>query len=358
VITAIIISIIFFLVGGILIQGMKKIPAKPPHKAQITKFGERIPGKFKNEGWRFFLFYPYWHGFILVKVERVPLTITVEKARTPDGAESKIPVLLTYRAAEKFLVNYLNSGGEEGVNKQLTGKVQERVREWCMGDEEGPQTWIELNKSKLEGTSVLIKKIASNSIAEIPIYAQDVPTWIWLRYYSKPRPKKFQKIEEDWVKDDWAKVKEILNSFTQKQKDDLEESLKKRNEQIESLRTGSGTILIIDLGIILERLNIGDIDVLGEVAKKAETEAKEEEERKGEALELKFVLDRIAECMAPPFNYSKEQALEIIQVERGKVPKEIKENKLTFSSETLSFLENSLSLIGKNLMEGWMKGGK
>lgn len=349
--TIIILTISLFLVGAFILAGLRKILASPPHLGQKTIWGKRIPGKYVKEGWRWLPPFPFNHGIIPVKVERITLDVIVEGVRTPDRAESKVPVTLTFRPVPELLIQYIDSGKEDGVKKQLGDKIQERVREWGMGTEEGPANWIELNQSQLEATSVLIKKIAGKSLAIIPNYAQEVPTWIWLRYYSKPQPMVFLENEKTWAKNGWAKVEDVLRMLQPEEVEKLETAVKSRRKQINDLRAGLSKIIVIkDLGIAIERLNIGDIDVLGEVAKQAENEAKENQERKGEALELQHLIEQVGE-LKKTLNCSSEQALEIFQTERGKVTKNIKEKKWSIAPETREMLEKSLSTVGLQILE-------
>lgn len=337
-------ALIFGIIGGILLQGLRKIPADPPHKGQKTKLGKRVPGEIYNEGWNFVLGYPYLFGFILVNVERITFEFVSEKTRTPDRAESRIPVLVTVRPLSDHLIEYIDSGREKGVREQLQGKIMERVREWTMGLEEGPADWVELNQAHLEAVSVLVKKIAYNSLTPIPQYAQQVPTWIWLRYYNQPRPTVFLKNEKLWGKNKWYKVRKILDEIESTHGlqaiEDLKVAVEGRREDIDALRTGTGKIVLHDLGVRLERLNLGDIDVLGEVGKQAEGEAKEEQERQKEELELKFVKERIEEFMSPPLNYTREQARDIVQVERDKVVRAIDDKQISFDATTAQIVAN------------------
>jgi hypothetical protein len=333
-----ILALIVLVIGGIILQGLKKIPNNPPHKGQATFLGKRIPQKFYNEGWGFFLFYPQIVGFILVKVERVSFEVVSEKTRTLDRSESRVPVFLTFRPLPERLIEYLNSGKEEGVKKQLSGKILERIREWAMNPEEGPSDWIELNQSHLEAVSLLIKKIASNSLTEIPDYAQEIPTWIWFRFFLQPQPLVFLKSEKQWSDSNWGKVRKILRTMSNSQISELKNAIEKRRKEIENLRTGIGAIELTDLGVTLERLNIGDIDVLGEVGVQAEGEAKEEQERQKDERELKFVRERIKELMDPPFNYTNAEARDIVQTERGKVKREIADKHYSLDSSTVTAL--------------------
>ena len=63
----------------------------------------------------------------------------------------------------------------------------------------------------------------------------------------------------------------------------------------------------------------GTADLIREGVKKI----KEESERDAEIVELKHVGERINELMREPWNYTKEQARDIVQTEREKVIKKI-----------------------------------
>jgi len=360
-------TIVTVLIGVFFLQGLVKIPANPPHMGQLTIFGKRMPGRYLKEGWHWLPLRPFLYGFILVKVERITFTVTAERVRTNDRAESKVPVTLTFKPLPELLCNYINSRQEEGVKEQLAGKIQERIREWGMDPEGGPATWEELNQSQLEATSVLLTRIAKNSIAKIEGHAQNVPTWIWLRYYSKPRPRNILKNERHWAEKDWTRVKTVLAEIETQEGPAaitaLGETVDKRREKILNLSMGIGTTELTDLGVVLERLNIGDIDVLGEVGKQAEQEAKEKMERNAEALEVRNILDRVEEFMAEPYHFSAEHALEAVLVNMKKIPKTIEEKKFNISSETLEALkeilpptlENILALFTKKTKKGGTK---
>ena len=343
--TIIFVFIFIFLPVALLISGIKKIPVL--YVGQITRLGRRVPGEYRKEGWTYLLFYPWYTNVILIDMQRQSFDVVEEKALTPDKAESRVPILVTWRPLESRLNEYINSKEKAGVEALLTGKIKERIREWCMGDEEGPATWEELNKSRLEGTSILVTKIAHNSLEEIPEFAQEVPTWIWLRYYTRPQPRIPLENEKIWSENDWLKVKEKLALLNTTEISELEKSVKKRRDQIEDLRNREGKIVIGDLGIQLEGLNMEDVDVLGEVAKKAESEAKEKQERLAEMRETETVLELIDRYMAAPYNFSKEKALEAVQTERGKVPKTIHEHKLNISSESSDLITEIAKLFIK-----------
>ena len=324
--------------GAIVLQGLQRIPADPPHKGQATWLGKRVPGKSYNEGWGWFPLFPYLWGFILVKVSRVTFEIVSEKTRTPDRAESRVPIPITFRPHPDLLIEYIDSGQEEGVKRQLTGRVKERIREWAMGSEEGPANWIELNGLQLEAVSVLVREIAGELLTPIPEYAQSVPTWIWLRYLARPQPTKFMANEKSWAENNWGRVEAVVREIElhhgPRGMAELRASVEGRRKDLENLSAGSGKIILRDLGVTLERLNVGDIDVIGKVGEQAEEEALEEQQRQKEGLELRFVRERIRELLEPPFNYTKGEARDIVQTERGKVSRAIDDKRISMDATT------------------------
>jgi hypothetical protein len=343
-ITALIIGI----VGAFVLQGLRRIPASPPYKGQATWLGKKVPGRFYDEGWGWFAFFPYLVGFIPVQVERITFEVVSEKTRTPDRALSRIPVFLTIRPVPELLIQYIDSGQEAGVKAQLTAKIQERIREWAADTEEGPADWVELNQSHLEAVSVLVKQIAGSSLTAIPEYAQPVPTWIWLRYFAQSRRTKLLKNDEPWAGKDgnWQRVQTVLNQIELKHGlgaiETLKVAVEGRRKDIEALRTGSGKIVLHDLGVRLERLNLGNIDVLGKVGEQAEQEAKEEQERQAETRELTHVSERLQALMEVQrpdgTRLTREQALELVQLSTGKATK-------TIDAKTLGFDPTAAALI-------------
>lgn len=97
-------------------------------------------------------------------------------------------------------------------------------------------------------------------------------------------------------------------------------------EIIQELRRGNGVEKIPSLGIVLNRFNVGRVRPLGKLAEAAEKIAIEERERDSEIVELRHVKDRAKE-IRDELEISGKDALEVVQTERGKVKKEIKEFK-------------------------------
>ncbi|ETB63830.1 TPA: hypothetical protein DIC38_02170 [Candidatus Nomurabacteria bacterium] len=337
--------IVLFLITIVAITiSIKKVPEK--YWLQLSKLGKRLEGEYKDEGWRILLFYPFYMSGTLLSKERKNLEIACEKEMTPDKVDSDISVHITYVINPEYGVNFLNSGGFEGVEKQLTGKVKERIREWCMSEEEGPANWRELQKSKLEAVHVIIKKLLGDSTDPIPEYAQDVPTTIWMRYFQRPRPTKPLEYEEKWFENDWEMVTNVLSGLSDDQINELKEKVETRRKEITDLSTGSGKKFSEDLGVIIQRINIGSINVDPKVAEQATKEEREKLEKAGEVIEIRHIIE-MAKEIAEKTGVSPEQAFEILQTERNKVVKKIDEKKISISNDTKSALEQVSENISK-----------
>lgn len=279
---------LIFLIGGFFLQSLRKIPADPPHKGAITILGERT-GKIRDEGWGLFPLYPWWYGYIPVNMEKKNQDLIPREVRTAeDMAEIEVAVSLTWRPdsdigpdGQSYLIEYLNSGGENGIKSILEDVVEEAVREFAADPTRMPNTWEDAVKMRKE------------FLAEIVI--------------------------------------SILG------KDPTQTSQQEINETTAELRRGNGKMKLETLGIVLNRVNITHIRPKGKLAAAAELEATEKRERKAEVIELNHVAERIDALKK--LDFSNEQALEIIQTERGKVQKNINESKWNVSQETRAMIE-------------------
>lgn len=295
--TAIIVGAVLFVIGAVVLQGLRLVPAQPPTKAVVTNFGERT-GEIKNEGWRFFLLYPLVYGYISVDITKKNQDLMPGDFMVSDDmAELEISVSITWQpdvaynttTGQNFLLEYLNSGEESGVKNILNDIVTEAIRELMANPREQPFTWEDAVKTQENFVARVATNIMGRNLADITL-------------------------------------------------DELREIAR-------DLRRGNGSVKIEKLGIILNRLNITKIKPKGELATAAQLEAKEIRERKAEIIELNHVSARIQEFTA--IGFSREQALEIIQTERGKVKKDIKEIKGNLSQETREMVER----IGNGIVQ-------
>lgn len=95
--------------------------------------------------------------------------------------------------------------------------------------------------------------------------------------------------------------------------------------EVMQIRRGNGIAQIPALGIVLNRLNIGTIWVKGRLGEQAEIVALEQRQRDAEKVEVRHVRARTKELQR--LGLPIKDAVEVVQTERGKVRKEIKEYK-------------------------------
>jgi hypothetical protein len=117
----------------------------------------------------------------------------------------------------------------------------------------------------------------------------------------------------------------------------------KRAERLrESLKRGNGVAKIPSLGIVLNRFNVGRIKVIGELGKDAEKIALEKRQMGAETVEIQHVRERTKEMME--IGLSAKDAVEVVQTERAKVKKDIKEFKFGGVGE---IAEGIAKILGK-----------
>lgn len=271
--------------GSFIYQGLQQIPADPPHVGVLTVLGERTR-LVKKEGWRFFPFYPWWHGRILVKVAKVNQDLKEQIVRTPDLAELTIPVSITWTPDKdnaENLIEFLNSGGESGVKTILEDIVRESLREWAFSHDEGPQTWQEAMEARYEAVAMLLKAILGEELTPIRL---PFKTASLLRYFTTPRPRPTTKKEKELCGENWENVKSVFEKLSEEERKEIQAAAEERRVAILDARQGNGKFVKPQLGIILNRLNIDEVKPKGELATAAEKLVKEEQERRGEVFEV------------------------------------------------------------------------
>lgn len=267
-VTMAVILIVIGIIGVIVYQGLTQIPASPPSVAVIKILGKR-QNRVKGEGLRFFFGYPFITDFILVDRSNINVDFRPEELRTPDNAELDIQISLTfhpdYQNPESLNV-YLNNKGETGVTNTLRDVVSQRALQWARSTAEGPQTWEEAQEKIVEATEVILQNILG--------------------------------------------VEELTE------------------EEKQNFTRGIGNCRLLDLGIVLDRLNVDKIAVTGEVAEKAQKAAGEVLERDAEIIELEHIAKRIQIFIDKGFSHP--DAVNIVFVAMGKASKVIDDRNLTF----------------------------
>jgi len=264
------IGMIFF-----ILISLQKILARPPHVGLIMIWGQRIP-KILKEGWHLCAPYPpfmYTFTGILMEKQNVDLNFSGIRCKARNqknkkekqekseispyaGGEISVDVLYAYapdRQGDK-LIDFIDAGGHEGVQKIVKDLIEETVRE--LG---GEYSWEEFTFSRKKLRNEALKKLTGKEI------------------------KKYEE-EADLAKNGFSDIR--------------------------------------GLGIRFWKFNIGNVIEMGKLHEAAEKTAVELQERRGEAVELEFLLqyiEKFKKLGIPP-----EEIWDNIQAERGKATKEVK----------------------------------
>jgi len=335
------------IIGLFILSGMKKISADPPHVGLLTKWGEKKPIIY-NEGWIFLFLKPIFLNVIEINVKKRDKVTKID-ARPSDLSEISMPITITWSPNcedGQDLINFVDNGKHESIEERLNEMISQRIREWLASENEGPETWMEARAAGELAAMAIVKRIVKDNLDKIP---SDIPTEILLKFYDSRKPNNREK--ERWG-EHWGKVESKINLLEPAEKNKLEEALEKRREIIRGLLAGSSNLKNHSLGVRIHRLTIGEVKVLGEVAKAAEQEAKEEAEKNAEKREIEGVMDRITQ-LSYQLKIPASKANEIVEIERGKITKNIQEFQINLSEDTLGALEKIFKgLLSKIIWKG------
>jgi hypothetical protein len=338
-------------------DSIREIPADPPHKAILLFLGRRT-NKVLDEGWRLLPFYGTIFDAMKVNVTKYNQNLPKQTVKASDLADLEIDINITWSAGSwmaskteqaMLLNNFINSGERSGVEKIIADIIQNRLRIWAFSKEEGPASWQEAIGAKDDAIAALVKAVLGD---DIPSISSDIPTSVLLRYFSSPRKPPLEYQKEEWGRKDeqsdiWQKLEERLASLNSADRLALEDSVKKRQEIISSIKRGNGSFVHNKLGITINLLTIKEVALMGEVAKAVEGRVREKEEREAETTELKHISDRIRQLKKDFPRASWDQVVEMIQTERGKVVKNIHEVKGSGSKEIINLVNGIAKLFVK-----------
>jgi hypothetical protein len=333
--------VLVFVVGAgyIVFKSFQKIPANPPHKGILTFFGRRQE-EVLNEGLNFLPGFPKIFGFIPVKVVKVVQKMVPHVVRTPDNAEISVETSITFipgiNKCPKSYIDYQNSGGEEGVKAILANTSEDGLKGWAGSNQWGPSWWGEALTLKFEVHGVLAKIIFGECLKSVN---NPIPTTAWIKYFAVPQlePSDYD-VASGWASKEvkvlpngrkrtrfsWKKLKKILDEHLARGEwKDLKKDVEIRREQIRQLREGRAEFALESLGITVIQFTVNDVKLVGEAAKAAESAEKERLQKVAEEIEVDNVKKRIRQLLDEFPNMTLEQAINIVQVERGKVSKRV-----------------------------------
>lgn len=345
----------FVLILMFIYFAVRNIPAEPPHKGVLVFLGRRL-NKVLYEGWHFLPLYPIVFDIVMVKVVKINQDLPEQIVKTPDFADLRFNISITWTPGSwiasneeqaNLLIAFLNSGGEEGVKNILKDIIQDRLRIWAFSGEEGPADWEEAVGAKDEALAILIKAILGDDIPTIP---SSIPTNVLLRYFSTPKKKPLA-YQKRWGKQskagsEWEGLENELGELSSEEYSELEKAVKERQGIITKVKQGNGVFVKRSLGFTTNRFTINEVALRGRVAEAVESRVVEKHQREAERTETRHVRQRAKELCKEEL-FSPEQAVEIVQTERGKITKSVDEKKITVSTETRGLLEKLIQVISK-----------
>jgi len=316
----------FLIIMGAFVRfSITEIKADPPHIGVVTLLGKRT-GSVLKEGIKFLPFKGLLFDTISVGITKKNLDFPAVKFRTPDRAEIEASISITIIPSEKYIINFLNSGGMEGVAGIIEDSLAERLRLWGVSNTEGPANWMEAQGANGEALAVILKSLLHDKIGTIP---SEIPTSLLIKFFSTTR----ENISEDAKRNklDDEELQRRLDAYDYVEKrlrdegntEEVKRAIKRRLEMASAIRQGKVNYDVPELGIRILRANVSDVHVIGSVATAADLQAKEEQEKLAEQAEIKHVqeLADIVKMAHPAL--SSAQACQIVMLERGKITKKV-----------------------------------
>lgn len=173
--------LIFVLTVVMTVAGIINIPNQPPHIGVVTKWGSRswmeqngvIIAVYLTEGFGWLPFYGIIYKIIKVNIAKKEIDFGEQILTTKDKATTKVFCSMSLAPNPKYIINYLNYGGEEGVRNQIINIKEEQLRIWSQS-QEGPKTWSDLLKAKGDATKILLEAMCKRTLTDDEI--KDIST--------------------------------------------------------------------------------------------------------------------------------------------------------------------------------------
>lgn len=231
---------------------------KGPEVALVTILGKRKE-KIVGEGWH--LFAPFLsYSAVPIRIKKINKDVRPKNVRTLDGALIGVGISYTYGpdyTDPRALIEWINSGEAKGAENILDDPMGAFIRAWARRQ----KTWGEAMVAQSELEVELVSFLTGET--------------------------------------DVSEVNNIR----------------------EKLGRADGRIKIRSVGAIMYRFNFTTMELLGGLAKDAETQAREAAQAAGEQVQQELVEESIKRLVA--LGISADRAAEIVQVERGKATKQI-----------------------------------
>lgn len=254
------ICIVPFTISYLIYKGHQETPAKPITYKAVTSWGE-LTGEYKTEGKDLFAnYFPFFYNFIPVDMTKRDRTYKFENTRckieqqlSADGEKIQsggavdTSITITSEADQTRFIELIRNGGIDGVMARLESVIGEDYRQMC-----AEYTWEEMTFAKdLLNAKLILKIVGENIIPHMDPTA------------------------------DFEELKKIIEEGKPGEIEAQEEARRLLQQAL-----NAGVSDVVDLGVIIRRLNVDDIKPEKLLAEKASGLAIEVLERRKEDMNL------------------------------------------------------------------------
>ena len=345
-------GIVVFLIlfTAFILQAIRLIPPAPPRKGIPTFLGDFISadtgGISIGPGYIFLPLFGLLFGYVPYDASEINLVIEDIKELTPDGGSLTVDAFFTYRVDQEHPVWFIRAGDKAIVEKKLEERVDGRLREWISSENEGPLTWPEARQSNGLAMDVMIQKlfprgldhynIPPSVVAAIPDGA-DIPLSAFIKYVTG-RPQ----LSEDNPQERGVKASlDQLKISNRAAWNTLRQTVRERNDFIESVKGGECAFPIPNLGIIVTLASLGSIDPDGSTAAAADRAAGAVQDARVETIKSDNFQTQV-EKFATAHGGDMKAATEAIQLLRGLIKKDTQEKQYAIRADNLQVLRDLL----------------
>ena len=316
------------LITSAFLQGWReiKVTDKEYNVGVLTFFRRPYPCAPISPGFNFYLLYKIAFGFIPVDITKVDVDQKKQTIMTPkDRIQLTVPLSYTLLPNHKnghALINYLKSGKAKGVTSLIDNISAQKLREWGMSEEEGPQTWHQAMSSGDEASASLLKRILGEELTPVDP-EQWLPNFLTsdlLAYFVRPRrlSPKDNTPQLDRCGANWTTIETAFTSLTSDQQKAIRDQVEARRKAIQNVASGKGHFDMFEYGVFLSRLNLGEISPDEHVIEDAESEERERLQQQGQQVEADNMVALMAKYMAAGLSADRAADLALQQVEKAK----------------------------------------
>jgi hypothetical protein len=324
--------VFLLLLGAIFLQGFPEIPNNPLRKGIATFLGWYIDkgsgGVSLSEGRHLLLLYGLLFDYVPYDATRRTLKFSITE-RTPDDGVITMEIELVYEIDSKHPYWFIEAGKLEGVTGKLIAQIQTRIREWIRSPFEGPLKWQEASGLNGLATYVIVGKLFPKNLPIFPAAviaaipgAAGIPISLFIKYFTQQPPLSTdKKLHKDEVAAQILLDQLEVNDLAAWK--DLKAAVLVQTNFINDVKSGYCALEMPNLGIIISRIGVGDIQADGKTAEAANRVSEQQLQNDVNNLKTKNQAARVE--VLKKTGLTEQEALEAIQLQDGNATKKIEQ---------------------------------